>query len=210
MWRRSFGICGIRLKEYDFETSRERRIEELIEREVTTTPEAEADVFEERVDAFLDGTESPAEVPKDIKEKVWYLQRFFNRAQAGELVKEYGKSTRKWNCLAKRIRFQTSRVPRDKAIRESVYESFEVGERYTNTEIQEKLNRVNKKYELTETSDITTNKAVRMLKLYFDVSGRKKNRATGNYEYEILSDYPLPYPMKVETYTGPKALSLAA
>jgi hypothetical protein len=146
--------------------------------------------FEERLDECL--TQLQTQWPDgndEVARRVRFLASYFPKESVRSLLMEWGRTTRRWNTLKRRIRIQDPLSEADKELSEAVYSTFEVGSRYSSSEINDKIRTVYAEVDGQDTSNMSKTASTRILKDYFQAK-RSPDPNTGKQKYRLLSDNP--------------------
>lgn len=169
---------------------------ERVEEAPRVNREEEIEEFERQVEAYFAGD---FDCLPEIARRIQYLLVYFEREDAKDLMKRYGRRKARWSWLTHRIRAQRPELKEEKEVRQAIYDSFEVGERLTSDEIQERMHKINNEHDLLWGAKLSKTKATQTLKYHFKAK-RTSMRVSDTGEVvnviELLNDYPLPYEMK--------------
>ena len=162
------------------------------EEKIEVAQRIDAAEFEATVDAHL--RRSKIRVVDDVSAKLIFLLNYFERPVIGQIVKKYGRTTANWNGFKTRVERMASLGASDVETRGAVWKAFPIGDRVTSEQIQKRMNAVVKSRTRSRTSKMSSNKSLRTLRSYCSISDRK-GKGAGKY-YEVLSHYPLHFPLK--------------
>lgn len=149
--------------------------------------------FMEQVESHLNrGWASPTD---EAGKKILFLLNYYSdKEDIRTILEGNGKSTRTWNRLKHKVKAQAPRTESGKRRRKQVRETFSVGGRLTNEEIQARMQSIGVGDK--DSSELTTRDAVKYLKRYFEINRTTEMRdGERTSVYEITSTDPLPVPI---------------
>lgn len=125
-----------------------------------------------------------------------FLRQLFSDEHACTLFKQYGKTSASRSRLLNLIHAQKPETELEDALRQDMYDTFEVGEELTSEEIQHRMNLLNQRHFITRGSVLSQHKATQALNKYFVTTRKRTRKEDASHLIVIQSDWPLVYPMK--------------
>lgn len=149
--------------------------------------------FKERLNECLTQLgEGKSQGNDTVARRVQHLAHYFEEEEVRTLMMEWGSSPKKWKRLKRRIRIQDRRWEKERQLAEAVYSEFLVGEKYTPTEINEKVCAILEEASGENASDMSKTDTTQLLKDHFQTKETSVRDPEGNSvrAYRILSDTP--------------------